>query len=301
MKIRTIADEYLYECEYKKFSPRTLSIYKQHINYLLDFLEQKGITEIQDVKPQHIKQYVMAKKKAKNKPNYINSILSTYKTMFKYFYNEGYTDKILTQEVGSVRKEKVIIRTFTKEDIRKMLECYNGRTFLDVRNKTIIAMLFDTGIRLSELINLKEDNIKDDYILIKCGKGSKDRVVPKSPFLAKYIFKYQVIREERFMDRNLIDKEFFLSKNCRSLSREMVERIVKDAGEFANVSKDIRVSPHTCRHTFAHMQLMNGLDIYSLSRLLGHENVSITQIYLNGIKDDDVIYQSKKSSVLMNL
>ncbi|AMJ41717.1 tyrosine-type recombinase/integrase [Anaerotignum propionicum] len=301
MDLRTIANEYLFECEYKKFSPRTLRIYNLHINYLIDYLNQKGITEVEDVTPQHIKQYLMAKQRARNKPNYINSILSTYKTMFRYFYKEGYIDNIPTEEVGSIRKEKVIIRTFTKEDIRKMLEYYNGRTFLDVRNKTIIAMFFDTGIRLSELIDLKEEDIKDDYILIKCGKGSKDRVVPKSPFLAKYIFKYQVIREERFMDRNLIEKEFFLSKNCRKLSREMVERIVKDAGEYANVSKDIRVSPHTCRHTFAHMQLMNGLDIYSLSRLLGHENVSITQIYLNGIKDDDVIYQSKKTSVLMNL
>ncbi len=172
MDLRTIANEYLFECEYKKFSPKTLRIYRLHINYLLNFLGQKGITEIEDVKPQHIKQYLMAKQKAKNKPNYINGILSTYKTMFRYFYNEGYTDKILTQEVGNVRKEKVIIRTFSKEDIRKMLECYNGRTFLDVRNKAIIAMFFDTGIRLSELINLKEEDIKDDYILIKCGKGN---------------------------------------------------------------------------------------------------------------------------------
>ncbi len=121
MKIRTIADEYLFECEYKKFAPRTLRIYRQHINFLLDFLEQKGITEIEDVKPLHLKQYLMAKQKAKNKPNYINGILSTYKTMFRYFYNEGYTDKILTQDVGNVRKEKVIIRTFTKENIKKCL------------------------------------------------------------------------------------------------------------------------------------------------------------------------------------
>lgn len=185
--------------------------------------------------------------------------------------------------------------------LRKWFEFYDGNKFLDIRNKTILITFFDTGIRLSELLNLKPEDIKDGYIIIVNGKGGKDRVVPRSPYLARWLFKYNVVRTQYFFDRNLDGKELFLSKTGKKLSAESIEKIVKDAGKYANVSKEVRVSPHTCRHTFAHMQLMNGLDIYSLSRILGHESISITQTYLNGIRDTEVIKQGIATSVLMNL
>ena len=81
----------------------------------------------------------------------------------------------------------------------------------------------------------------------------------------------------------------------------MVDRIVKDAGTGCNVSTDIRVSAHTFRHTYAQFQLKAGLDIYSLSRLLGHENISITQTYLNGMRDKEVLKQAQHTSPLMNI
>ena len=81
----------------------------------------------------------------------------------------------------------------------------------------------------------------------------------------------------------------------------MIERIVKDAGIFAEVKEDIRISPHTCRHTFAQQQLRNGLDIYILSRLMGHENIAITQQYLHGLRDTEVLNSAKTTSTIMNL
>jgi len=85
------------------------------------------------------------------------------------------------------------------------------------------------------------------------------------------------------------------------MTQESVAKMMKQTAAAVNVRKDIRVSPHTCRHTFAHLQLKNGLDIYSLSRLLGHENIGITQKYLNGIRDDEVLVAARQTGVLRNL
>jgi integrase/recombinase XerD len=94
---------------------------------------------------------------------------------------------------------------------------------------------------------------------------------------------------------------YFLSNTGLPLTIEAVERIVKIAGEIAGVRKEIRCSPHTCRHYFAQTQLKNGLDVYSLSRILGHENIMITKRYLQSIQDEDIVLMAMKTSPLMNL
>ena len=141
--------------------------------------------------------------------------------------------------------------------------------------------------------------IEYDYIIIR-GKGSKERVVPKSPQLSKWLIKFQAVRKSYFAYR-LIPDTLFLSKNAKPLTNTMIDRIVKDAGRACGVSADVRISAHTFRHTYAQYQLKSGLDIYSLSRLLGHENISITQTYLNGMRDREILKQAQNTSPLMNL
>lgn len=95
--------------------------------------------------------------------------------------------------------------------------------------------------------------------------------------------------------------DFQSSKTGKPLTGEAVAQVLKAAGKAVGVSDSVRVSPHTCRHTFAQIQLKNGLDLYSLSRLMGHENISITQRYLQGLQDRDIILNSNRTSPLMNL
>ena len=107
------------------------------------------------------------------KPAYINDLLKAFKVFFKYAYEENYTSVLLTEKIKGVKKSKIIIRGFDKKEIRRMLDCYEGNDFLNIRNKAILIVLFDCGIRLTELVELTETQIKDDYILIydKGGKG----------------------------------------------------------------------------------------------------------------------------------
>ncbi len=236
---------------------------------------------------------------AGRKPQYINDLLKVFKTFFNYLEAEGHIEATPTKRIRNMKLPKLKLRTFTEKNILDMINYYNGQSFIEIRNRAMIAMMFDTGVRLSELMELVESQIHEECIMIY-GKGAKERLVPVSPFLAKALLRYSRARRSYFKEA-LHDQEFFLSRTGRKLTAEAVAKILKKAAKAAGVSKEIRVSPHTCRHTFAHINLKNGIDLYTLSRLLGHENVSITQRYLEGITDEGVIRIARKTGVLENI
>lgn len=300
MLLTAVRDEFIFHCECRKLSPKTIKNYGKQIDYLLNFLEtEKSIRHIEDVEPKHIKVFLLSMSKAGRKANYVNDLLKVYKVFFRYAYEEEYTETLLTAKIQKVKKPKVLIRTFSEQELKRMTNFYKGYDYLSIRNKVIMLFLIDTGIRLSELTELKEEQLKYDYIVIH-GKGDKERVVPKSPLLSKWLIKYLAVRKSYFAYR-VIPQNIFLSKNGKPLTNTMIDRIVKDAGKGCGVSEDVRVSAHTFRHTYAQFQLKAGVDVYSLSRLLGHENISITQTYLNSLRDEEVIQIAKGKSVLMNL
>ena len=300
MLLTDAAKEFEFNCQCRKLSDKTIRNYGKLIGYLLDYLkEQHKVLCLEDVQPMYIKAYLMMLQERGAKPQYINDQLKAFKVLFRYLYEEGYTDSILTERIKNVKQPKTIIKTFTEQEVKKMTEYYSGHTFMEVRNRLMLMTFFDTGIRVSELINLKLSQVKDEYILIH-GKGDKERVVPKSPLLNKWMFKYLSTRENFFAYRR-VPENVFLSRNGRPMTTEAIHRVIKIAGKAVGVSKDIRVSPHTCRHTFAQTQLKNGLDLYSLSRLMGHSNISITQRYLEGLRDFEVLNACKATGILMNL
>ncbi len=300
MLLTAVRDEFVFHCECRKLSPRTIQNYAKQIGYLLRFLEnEKQVIEIEDVQTKQIKEFLLSMSKAGRTANYVNDLLKAYKVFFRYAYEEDYTKELLTKKIHNVKKPKVIIRTFTEQELKRMSNYYQGYDYLTIRNKVILLLLIDTGIRLSELTGLTEEQIKYDYLVIR-GKGAKERVVPKSPLLSKWLIKYLAVRKSYFAYR-IIPDNIFLSKNGKPLTSTMIDRIVKEAGKGCGVASDVRVSAHTFRHTYAQLQLKSGLDLYSLSRLLGHESITITQTYLNGLRDKEVLHQAQNTSPLMNL
>lgn len=300
MLLKDLLTEFEFNCQCRKLSAKTTSNYKKQIGYLLNFLEQEyQVADLEAVQAPQIKRFLISMSNKGRKPQYVNDLLKAFKCYFKYAFEEGYTNTIKTDKIKNVKLPKTVIQTFSPIDVKNMIDFYSDNDYLSIRNRAIMCLLFDTGMRLNEVLTLKDEQIKDDYILVH-GKGDKERVVSKSPLLAKAFFKYINVRNSYFYYK-AIPQNTFLSRTGKPLTHEMVERIVKDAGKFANVSSEIRISPHTCRHTFAQMQLKNGLDLYTLSRLMGHESISITQRYLEGIKDFEVLRAATRTSPLMNL
>ena len=292
--------EYCFDCKVRKLSPRSISNYQKQLKYLQRYLEQEfQIKEVEDVRSFHVKSFLSMMDDKERKARYINDLLKVFKTFFNYLKKEGHIKERPTANVKNMKQPKVKIITFTESEIRKLLNHFSGRTFLSIRNRAILAMFFDTGMRLTEVTTLCPHQVREDHIIVH-GKGNKERLVPVSPYLAKTLMQYQLARESYF-EGKLPEKYLFVSHRGKRLTQEGITKFMKKAAQETGVNCNIRISPHTCRHTFAHLQLKNGLDLYSLSRLMGHENVSITQRYLEGIKDDQVLKKAQKTGVLSNL
>ena len=300
MLLKDVLREFLYEIQIKNYTLRTIKGYKNNLAKFFKYCEiELEIVELEEITHLHIKQYLKYLKEKGLTPTYINTILKNIRSFYAYCYKEGYCINI-AKKVSWLRERKVIIDTFTDKEVRKMLDVYKFDSYINARNKCIMAVLFDTGIRNLELCNLSKLDVRESVIFI-LGKGNKERFVPISPYLKKVMIKYERIRDAYLKDNILHYDNYFLSYRNKPLTTEAVERVVRLAGKEAKVSDNIRCSPHTCRHYYAQAQLRNGLDVYSLSRLLGHETVDITKRYLQGLKDREVLELSVKTSPLMNL
>lgn len=303
MLLKDLLEEFILELQIQNYSPRTMKSYRNNNLLMFTFIEKEfGIKEIEKVKPIHIKTYIKFLQRNKRKTIYINGIIKCFRAFFKYAINEEVIEDNPMINIGWLRDKKTLINAFTDEEVERMMKVYTGSEYLVIRNKLIMAFLFDTGVRCLELCSITNGDVKENSLIIRYGKGNKQRIVAISPYVRRLILRYIKCRDSRFKDRLIgINTPFFLSYRFRALTVEGVERVVKLCGQGANIRKDIRCSPHTCRHYFAQAQLRNGLDVYSLSRLLGHENISITKRYLQSINDRDIVEMSVKTSPLMNL
>lgn len=301
MLAKECAEEFRLECELRRLSKRTIKGYINNTMLFLNFVEKQcGMDEIETIKAVHIKQYVSYLISKDLTPSYINGILKCLRAFFKYVKNEEYIIHNPAERVNWQKEGKVLILTFTDQEVRSMLNVYDFSSYLSARNRLLLAMAFDTGARNTEMCELTHESIRDNVILIH-GKGNKERHVPLTPYLKKMLLKYCRIKEKYFYDKNIRYQNLFLSRTGKPMTKEAVERVFKLAGEEAGVRKEIRCSPHTARHYYAQANLRNGLDVYSLSRLLGHENINITKRYLQSLQDSNIVDMAVKTSPLRDL
>ena len=297
MKINTAAKEYYAEIEIRKFTPKTIRNYRNNLNLFLRFCEEQTDTEdIEDLTLAIVRQFTSFMISKGRKGSYINSLLKVVKAFIQYCYDEGYGGFNTRNNFKWCKQDKAVIMAFQPSDVRSMLQSCKGYDFLSVRDTAIITTLFETGIRCWELCCIQKSDIHKDFIIIN-GKNHKQRVVPITPVLKKALLRYDNVKENYFALKNT-DDYYFLSFHGRQLNNSAVEHIIKRHGKDI---KGIRVSPHTCRHFYAQQQIKMGTDLYTISRLLGHENIQITQTYLNSLRDNEVISIAKQKSVLMSM
>lgn len=282
---------YLSDCRTKGLSPATITTYKA-------VLQKLPFEELTDISHLSIKRELA---KLEGKPSYINSRIRVIKSFLSYLVEEGYIVFDL-KKLKQVKTPKVKITGFTATEVKALVNYYSGKDFSAVKNKTIISVLFDTGIRISELAAIKQSDVHEGYILVH-GKGNKERLVPISPALEKQLRLYSNARAKR--RTRLSDSAglgyYFFSSCSKPLNRMTVKNILTRAAKACNVNPAVRISPHTCRHTYAHLMLKAGCDLYTLSRLLGHSNVSTTQRYLEGLTDEAAIAKGASLSPLSNI
>lgn len=297
MKISAAIREYLIEIEVRKYTPKTIRGYRNSLNLFLRFCEQEAhIQEVEEINLAVVRQFSAYMNQKGRKGSYINGLLKVSKSFIQYCYDEGYGGFNTKKNFRWCKQDKAVIVAFKPCDVKQLLQESRGTDYIHVRDTAILTALFETGIRCWELCCIQKQDIHDDYIIIK-GKNHKQRVVPITPVLQKALIKYNVCAADYFTLRGT-DDFYFLSNHGRQLTNSAVENIIKRYGQGI---EGVRVSPHTCRHFYAQQQVKMGTDLYTISRLLGHENIQITQTYLNSLRDEDIINNTKQRSVLMSL
>ena len=301
MLLKAVLNEFLYECKIKNLSPRTIKSYQNSNNLMIQWLiDNQNIADIEQVKPTDLKAYIFYKFDNNAKETYINGIIKNMRAFFKYAVENEYIANNPVFKVKWAKESKPLIKKFTNKQAVQLSNAFSNINYLESRNKTIIIMLLETGIRNNELCMLKDSSISDSVLTI-FGKGNKERQVGISPILQKQLIIYNRIKKAYFEDKTIHNDVLFLSRTGRKCTVNTIENIMNEAGERIGIDDNIRCSPHTCRHFYAQTMVKNGIDIYSLSRLLGHGNISITQRYLESMLDKDIVERSIKTSPLMNI
>ena len=258
-------------------SINSIKSYEYDLNLFKNFIQSNQMSDTPfNCRPETIKNYLynnISNKKSRSQARSISSI----KSFFNYLIFEGYIKKSPISDIESPKLEKKLPEVLTELEIEKLIKSFDTQQNFGQRNRTIIEVLYGTGIRVSELVNLKLSNIffKENIIKI-IGKGNKERFVPLGDIASNEIKKYLKIR-----DNSIIDSKFsdivFLNRYGRGLTRSMIFKIISDSYKRIGLNK--KISPHTLRHSFATHLLKNGADLRTIQLILGHESITTTEIY----------------------
>jgi integrase/recombinase XerC len=258
----------------KRFSRHTSTAYNIDLTQFFAYLKETyQIDSVELVSHPIIRSWIVSLMEQKISPRSINRKITTLKTFFKFLLRQNAIKENPMKKIKSPKTSKrlPVFVELSKMDV--LLDNISfGDDFDGIRNKLIIELFYATGIRLSELINLKQANVNTYQNQIKVlGKRNKERIVPYSPALSNLITLYSE-------KRNGIDSElFFVMVDGKKLYEKFVYRLINFY--LSQVTTVDKRSPHILRHTFATHMLNNGADLNSIKELLGHANLSATQIY----------------------
>ena len=203
--------------------------------------------------------------------------ISALKSFFNYLLFEGEIHSSPINDIESPKIENKLPEVLTEDEIKRLISSVNLDSEFGQRNKTIIEVLYGTGIRVSELVELKLSNIFfKENILKVTGKGNKERFVPLGKIALIEIKKYLNNRDKLKINSKFSDI-LFLNRYGRQLTRSMIFKIINDSSKNAEIDK--KISPHTLRHSYATHLLKNGADLRTIQLILGHESITTTEIY----------------------
>ena len=282
MNLSNAVKKFQNRCLAMNLSTKTMTTYYYNIKSFVSFLNtQTSIREIEDVKTEDVLLYLSHLRKENYSPETIKDRYVTLNTLFNFLHDEQYISNNPMVKVKKPKIPKIHARTFTVEEINKILSCFQLDSFVGYRNYTIMNILFGTGIRKSELLNLSLLDVNiEEHSLSVIGKGNKQRVIPLTKTLRKILVKYLKLREEQIKKSKNNSVALIITNSGNRLTYGGLREVFKYVGNETNLSQ-IRLSPHTWRHTFAKMFLLNGGNLFALQKILGHEDISTTKMYVD--------------------
>ncbi len=265
--------EYLEYLEVEKgLSQNTLDAYRRDLTFFIDFCTENNENEITDIKRSDVTSYIMKLKQENYTPSSVTRKLASIRGFFKWFCANEYSSINPVQTLEQPKLPKHLPKVMTIEELNSIIN-----SNLNTLQSLIVELLYGCGLRVSELVNLNLNDIDIKSKYVKCyGKGSKERIVPFGEKAKTALKKYFKERDFIVLNNNIEkNKKLLLKNNGKNVTRQDVYNFIRSQGE--KIHKHI--SPHTLRHSFATHLLENGADLRVVQELLGHSDVSTTQLY----------------------
>ncbi len=262
-------------------SSNTIQSYKRDVSQYIKYLNLNGITDISKTTQKTVASYLDTLKTQGKASSTVSRTLASLKSFYMFISEENSQITNPTKNLEAPHVEKKLPKILSTSDVDRLLEQPSQKEPKGIRDKAMLELLYATGIRVSELISLKVSDINLSIGFIKCHTDKKERYIPVGN-IAKSALKKYINDARPILAPNDNEDILFVNCNGSSLSRQGFWKIIKQYSEQAEISADI--TPHTIRHSFAAHLLENGADLKSIQEMLGHSDISSTQVYSHLVK-----------------
>ncbi|MBQ2909477.1 MAG: site-specific tyrosine recombinase XerD [Bacilli bacterium] len=283
MNIVHAINDFINYCLFEKgLTDKTKESYQNDLEVYRNFLETKHITDITNITSEHIKDFLKDRNDTE-KTTTIAHNLTVIKNFHSYLFRQKLVKEDVSEFIERPKLRKSLPKTLSIEDVNKLLDIPLN-TLFDYRNKAMLELMYGTGLRVSEIVNLNTTDIDLTNCLIRImGKGNKEREVPLGEYSIYYLNLY--LDKRREMLKNTSCDKLFLNNHGKGMTRQgffkNLKQILKEKG------LNPEISPHTLRHSFATHLINHGADLRSIQEMLGHSDISTTKIYTR-VSDDKV-------------
>lgn len=255
----------------------TLVSYKNDLIQYSHFIKEKAYQDWQDVEKEDITQFLTKVKHSGKSSSTIARMISSIRSFHQFLIREQLTDHDPSLHMETPKQSRLLPEILSTAEIDILLDI-NGSKPLDLRNKAMLELMYATGLRVSELVTLNVSDLHLSMGFVRCfGKGGKERIIPLGELAIQALEVYVHSAREELLKNNTTEPALFLNNQGKSLSRQGFWKIIKQIALENGLTKPI--SPHMLRHSFATHLLENGADLRSVQEMLGHADISTTQIY----------------------
>ena len=261
----------------KKTSINTEMSYQRDLKKMWDFLKNRGVMSVAEVKELELEGYISYMEREKFAAASISRSVASIRAFFQFLWKEGVITSDPAENLKPPKVEKKAPEILTVEEVDRLLQKPDRENVKGIRDSAMLELLYATGMRVSEMLHLQVSDVNLQLGYVICHDHEKERIIPIGIPCKKALEKYMAVSRPAFVENK---EETALFTNCsgKAMSRQGFWKVLKGYADAAGIRGDI--TPHTLRHSFAVHMLQNGADIRSVQEMLGHSDISTTQIYL---------------------
>jgi len=262
----------------KKTSKNTEMSYQRDLEKVIRFLESIGVSDIKNITEKNLSDYVKSMDVDHFAVATVSRNIASIKAFFHFLVKEGYLKEDISVSLKAPKIEKKMPDILTTDEVVKLLEQPKSSSPKEIRDKAMLELLYATGIRVTELITLNVSDVNLQMSFILCKDANKERIIPFGPEAKASMLAY-LDHSRKIMLETETSNILFVNCSGKPMSRQGFWKLIKHYAKKAGITSDI--TPHTLRHSFAAHLVENGADLRSVQEMLGHSDISTTQIYAN--------------------